>query len=82
MRGGYFRHDGEGVGVHTKKLSEPGSELRFYFDLMALIGDCYTVEDLLSRMRTSTNLTAWLAYLQVRHQEEEARIQAMMNGVP
>lgn len=45
---------------------------------MALVGGCYSPGELLERVKTSANMTAWLLYLEMRTEEENAKMRAMM----
>lgn len=58
-------------------MSDTSSDLRGYFELMALVGGCYNLTELFARVGPGANMTAWLTFLQVRAREEEERIKAM-----
>jgi len=51
--------------------------LRRSYDLMALVGGCYTKSELYARVGTSMNLLGWYCYLQLREEEEQKRLEAM-----
>jgi hypothetical protein len=48
-----------------------------YFDLMALLGDCYTLDELFNRVKSARQMVAWMEYLQVRDEEEVAKYKAL-----
>ncbi len=44
---------------------------------MALVGNCYNLDELFARVGSGANMTVWLLYLEMREEEEVARIKAM-----
>jgi hypothetical protein len=58
-------------------MRDTTSDLRGYYELMATVGGCYNLTELFARVGPSMNMAAWMTFLQVRAEEEEARIKAM-----
>ncbi len=47
---------------------------------MALVGNCYNLDELFARVGSGANITAWLLYLGMREEEEVARMKAMLGS--
>ncbi len=45
---------------------------------MALVGNCYSLDELCVRVGSGANMTAWLLYLGMRDEEEMAKFKAML----
>jgi hypothetical protein len=51
-----------------------------YFDLMALLGNCYSLDELFDRVKSARQMVAWMEYLQVRDEEEVAKYKTLFGN--